>query len=193
MKRHALTLLAVLFPWAAASACAPRATAGTKLSPLSLAGTDGASHTLTPEGPQRLTVVVFFASHCPCQAAHDDRLRDLYAAYHPRGVEVLAVDSETTATLERDREEAQKRGYPFPILLDPGAALARSVGAESATETLVFDRSGTIRYHGGIDSDRKALHADATPFLRDVLDDLLAGRPPRRTESKALGCALQTL
>jgi peroxiredoxin len=160
---------------------------------MSLAGTDGTSHSLAPQGSARLTVVIFFAGHCPCQAAHDPRLRELYASYHPRGVDVLAVDSETSATLERDRAEAVKREYPFPILIDAGGALARSVGAEYATEAFILDRSGSVRYHGGIDSDRSHLRDDATPFLREALDDLLADRTPRRSESKALGCALQTM
>ena len=189
MSRAGLRVLTLLAPLAAACA---HATVGTEVGAISLPGTDGATHALEPAGGARLTVLVFFADHCPCQAAHDARLRDLYALYHPRGVDLFAVDSETEASPERDRAEAAKRGYPFPILIDHGGALARRVGADYATETFVVDRSGAIRYHGGIDSDKRRLHDDATPFLRDALDDLLAERPLRRAESKALGCALQT-
>jgi len=175
-----------------AAACGRSGTIGATLAARPLPGTDGATHIVQPSGDTRLTVLFFFADHCPCQAAHDARLRDLYAIYHPRGVDIFAVDSEASATAERDAAEAAKRAYPFPILIDHGAALARRVGAEYATETFVFDHAGTLRYHGGIDSDKRRLHDDATPFLREALDDLLADRPPRRTESKALGCALQT-
>jgi peroxiredoxin len=188
---HRLLPLLVLTVAALAAACA-QSTLPMNLATSSLPGTDGTSHTLEPGGATQLTVLVFFADHCPCQAAHDGRLRDLYARYHPRGVEVLAVDSETDATPERDAAEAAKRGYPFPIVIDHGGALARRVGAVYATETFVIDRSGTVRYHGGIDSDKRRLHEDAIPFLRDALDDLLAERPLRRPLSKALGCALQT-
>jgi peroxiredoxin len=176
----------------ALAACARRDVVGTKLASDALPGTDGARHALQPTDGSRLTVLFFFADHCPCQAAHDARLRALYAAYHPQGVDVFAVDSEVGATPERDGAEAAKRAYPFPILVDRGGALAHRVGAEYATEAFVIDRSGAIRYHGGIDSDKRTLHDEATPFLRDALDDLLAERPLRRTESKALGCALQT-
>ena len=175
------------------AACAPPLEIGTRLAGRSLVGTDGVPHALAPDGAQRLTVVFFFSIHCPCQAAHDARLRDLYGVYHARGVDFLAVDSERSATTERDRGEAEKRRYPFPILIDPGGAIARSVGAEFATEALVLDRSGTVRYHGGVDSDRTHLESSATPYLRDALDDLLADRPLRQTHSKALGCALETM
>jgi hypothetical protein len=78
------------------------------------------------------------------------------------------------------------------VLVDTGGTLARALGAEYATESFVLDGAATVVYHGGLDSDRKQLHEDARPFLRNALDDLLAGKPLRTAESKALGCALQT-
>ncbi len=183
---------AFAFAFAFAFACAPPPVVNTKLTFPPLPGTDGATHALAPTGDTRLTVLFFFASHCPCQAVHDDRLRDLYTRYHAHGVDMLAVDSELGASAARDEDERIKRAYPFPILIDHGGALARRVGAQYATETIVVDRFGEVRYHGGIDSDKWTLHDDATPFLRNALDDLLANAAPRRTESEALGCALQT-
>jgi hypothetical protein len=138
------------------------------------------------------TVLVFFSPGCHCLTLHDARLRELYERYHPRGVELLMIDSETGGSAERDVAEAQRRGYPFPIARDPGAKLARALGARYATYSVVVDGEGRIRYHGGIDSDKSHLHADARPYLRDALEDLLSGRSPRVAEGEALGCALQT-
>jgi hypothetical protein len=105
-------------------------------------------------------------------------------------VKVLVVDSEVSATTAADAEAVRERGLPA-ITLDPGAKLADALDAEYATYTVVFDDHGKVRYRGGIDTDKNVLHDDAAPFLRDALDDLLAGREPRRAEGKALGCALQ--
>lgn len=138
-----------------------------------------------------LTVVVFFSAHCPCQAAHDARLIELHRAYAPRGVRLVLVDAEAGASDARASAEARRRGYPFPIQPDPEGRLADALGATFATYTVVLDTRGAIRYQGGIDSDRKDLHDDAHLFVRDALDDLLAGRDPRVSEGKALGCALQ--
>jgi hypothetical protein len=175
----------------ACSACAHARVIEAPIPARSLVGTDGATHPLNPAPNARFTVLFFFANHCPCQAAHDERLCELYARYHPRGVDVVGVDSEIGATVDRDADEVARRRYPFPILLDPHGTLARGLGAEYATEAYVVDRNGIVRYHGGIDSDRKTLHDDARPFLGDALDDLLADRPLRCAEGKALGCALQ--
>jgi peroxiredoxin len=186
-RRRALLAALALF----ASGCARPGVVGTRTTPRPLPGTDGAMHPLELGEGARVTVLFFFADHCPTQAAHDARLRALFALYHPRGVEFFAIDAENQATLDHDATEAAKRAYPFPILLDAGGRLARTLGAEYATETFVVDARGVVRYHGGIDSDRRVLHADATPFLRDALDDLLDDRTLRRPEGKTLGCALQ--
>ncbi len=138
-----------------------------------------------------LTVLVFFSPSCHCLDQHGDRFRDLAEAYRPRGVQVVMVDSNVRATREGDLEEARRRGYPFPIVLDRGARLANALGAESATYSVIVDGSGRVRYRGGFDSDKTHLRDDATPYVRDALDDLLAGREPRVPEAKALGCALE--
>jgi hypothetical protein len=138
----------------------------------------------------RLTVFVFFSAHCRCVDAHDARLRALEGGYGPQGVQFIMVDSEVTATVENDAAEGRRRGYRFPFVVDRSAKLARAVGAASAAYVVVSDAEGRVQYRGGIDSDRVSLHEDATFFLRDALDDLLAGRPPRVREGKALGCAL---
>jgi hypothetical protein len=140
----------------------------------------------------RLIVLVFFSPTCDCLSAHDERLVQLYRAYHPHGVDVFLVDSETGATPERDAVEAQRRGYPFPIVIDRGAKLANALGAEFASYSVVVDSEGRVRYHGGIDSDQRQLHEDAQPYVQNAIDDLLAGRSPRVEKGEALGCTLQT-
>jgi hypothetical protein len=139
----------------------------------------------------RATVLVFFSPGCHCLDKHEARLRALYETYAPRGVRFLMVDSETGASPQRDEAEARARGYAFPIVIDRDARLADQLGAEYASLAVVVDSAGRVRYRGGIDSDKTVLHEDATFFLRDALDDLLAGRDVRIAESKALGCALR--
>jgi peroxiredoxin len=152
-------------------------------------GTDGKEHALV-SATAPFTVLEFFSNHCPCQAQHDARLREIALAYGPRGVAFFAVDSESDAALERDQAEAERRGYPYPILVDPHGALARRLDAAYATYTVVLDRQGHVIYAGGIDSDKSHLTDGATPHLRDALDDALLGVPQRNPHPTALGCAL---
>jgi hypothetical protein len=185
MKRASLLALVL-------SGCVSSRPAVSRVPMLTIAGTDGRAHLLLADvSASALTVYVFFSAHCRCLAVHETRLRALEESYSPRGVRFFFVDSEAGASLDRDRAQARARNYTFPILVDPAAALASALGAEYATYTVVVDRSGSIRYFGGIDSDRSHLRDGAQLLLRNALDDLLAGRTPRVDHGEALGCALE--
>jgi hypothetical protein len=124
-------------------------------------------------------------------AAHDARLVELVSEFGRRGVAFFLVDSELDADVARDAREAERRGYPFPLLTDRAARLAARLGAEFATHTVIVDAGGEIRYSGAIDSDKNRIHANANPYLREALVDLLAGRSPSSADREGLGCALR--
>ena len=188
MVLRRLAIAAVL----ASAACRPARTPDAVAVPaMTLVDTAGSTTTLPDDlARSKLTVVVFYAEHCPCFRVHEERLREIARVYAPQGVRMIFVDSEVSASQERDARAATERGLPA-IAIDPGAKLADALGAEYATYTVVFDAQGRVRYRGGIDADKERLHDDTTKYLRDALDDLVAGREPRLTEGKALGCALQ--
>lgn len=159
---------------------------------LTFAGSDGRAHSLSQVlGDGEYLVVTFFSATCPCQKAHDGRLKDLHAQWHSRGVRFVAVDSEANSSIAIDTAEAKKRAYPFPILSDPEGKLADALGAKYATYTVVMDREGRIRYRGGIDSDKSHLTENARHYVRTALAQLLAGQDPNPAEGKALGCSLR--
>jgi peroxiredoxin len=159
---------------------------------VTLPGTDGALHDVrAAAGHARATVLTFFSAHCPCQRAHDDRLRELYERYAPAGVAFLAIDSEADSSLAVDTGEARQRHFPFPIVSDKSGLFADAFDAEYATFSVVIDPSGRVLYRGGLDSDKNHLHADATPYLKNALDQWLSGRAPDPSEAKALGCSLR--
>ena len=170
-------------------ACAP-ARSPTFSRDVTLRTTDGGSLPLSVAlHAHPLTVVTFFSAHCPCQRAHDARLRQLMETYGPRDVGFLVVDSERTSTLARDAEEARLRSYP--IVKDDDGKLALSLDAEYATYSVILNTRGDIVYRGGFDSDKSHLRPSPTHYLADALDDALAGRPVQRPEAKTLGCTLE--
>lgn len=182
----------VLAPLVLAVACgrAPAAPTASQGPAPSLVGVDGSRLSwaeLTKRAP--LTVVVFVSATCPCMAAHRDRADALAEAYGPRGVQVIAVESDVMATPDTLAREASD--YRVPLFEDQNAHLADVLGAEYATYAAVVDREGRIRYHGGFDSDRVTRHDDAIAYVRNALEDLLAGRAPKRPEAKTLGCMLR--
>jgi peroxiredoxin len=173
------------------AACAAVVPTTITLPRTTLSGSDAQSHVLPVSEGRALTLLVFFSAACDCQTAHDARLRELAQHYRPRGVTVFAVDSELDASPKRDAAEARRRRYPFPILLDQQGVLAKGLGAEYATYAVVVDAHGRVHYRGAIDSDLAHTHDQATLYVRDALEDLLAGHEPRRDKVEALGCSLQ--
>jgi peroxiredoxin len=184
-----ISILAGFLALAACSAAPPATTQVPATALVATAGSARDARQLVADAP--LTVLIFFSRACHCLDQHDARIRALYDEYHPRGVQLVMVDPEVRASPEADASEATRRGYPFPILIDPGAKLADALGAEYATYSVIVDAQGRVRYRGGFDSDKTHLREDATPYVRNALDDLLAGRPPRVAEAKTLGCALE--
>jgi peroxiredoxin len=170
----------------------PEPRAAVRVPDVSLATDLGELYALRARAAQsRALVITFFSADCPTQRAHDARLRELYGRYRPQGVEFVAIDAEAGASRARAAREARERGYLFPILADAEGRVADALGAEYATYTVIVDPEGTIRYRGGIDSDMHHLRPDASMWVRDALDRLLAGRSPSPSNTKALGCPLQ--
>lgn len=144
----------------------------------------------TLTGDARLTVLVFFSRTCPCQRAHDARLVALAERWAPRGVAVIAIASEEGFGPEDAGRERAARGYPYPIVVDPEARLARAVGATFATHAAIVDRHGRLLFSGAIDSDVVKLTDDATPYLEDALVALASGRAIGAT-GRPRGCVLR--
>ena len=139
----------------------------------------------------RYTVIFFFSRHCPCVRIHETRLRQLFATYHRAGIGFVAFDSESDSSPAIDATETVARNYPFPIVRDTDALLARAYRAEYAGYALLLDKSQRVLYRGGIDSDRIHLRSDATPYLAEALADAIVDAPVRRPEALTLGCSLR--
>ena len=189
MTRHGLWCSLFVHVLGCATAPAPVRLPASE--PLVLPGSDGVSHDVGAEvARSTLTVFVFYSRDCPCLRVHEARLHELADEYRARGVSVLLIDSEVGAEPGRDALEARRRGYRLPLLTDAGGRLAKAVQAEFATHAVVVDANGNVRYSGGLDSDKNHLHAGARPYLRDALDEILAGRAPSPRRPEPLGCAL---
>jgi hypothetical protein len=194
MNRFANTTLVTLAGFLAVLGCAhaPPIDRAPGLPDIPLLATDRQTYQLAGlVSGSAATVVEFFSSDCPCQDAHDDRLIALYQRYQSQGVRFVVVDANYSAGLDHDLAEAKERHYPFPIVVDPGGALMKALGAKYATYSVLLDSNGRVRYRGGFDSDRHPLSAHPKQYLNDAIASVLAGRDPEPAETKALGCALE--
>ena len=160
-----------------------------------LTDTEGAQHSLDEALGAPAIVVVFTCNHCPYALAWHDRILDVARDYADRGVLGFAINSNDAERYPADSYEAMQRrmreeSWPIPYLYDETQAVARSYGARTTPDVFVLDREGHLRYRGAPDADYDDPAAGAA-WLRDALDDVLAGRELRRPESEPVGCSIK--
>lgn len=141
------------------------------------------------------TAVVVTAGGCPFVLAWHDRIQSVARGYGPRGVRVLQVVSNDAGDHPEDSPAAlagrvAAGAFAGPLLHDADQAVARAYGATATPEVFVVDRAGVLRYHGAPDADHDDEAQDAA-WLRDALDDVLAGRDVRRPATPPAGCSVK--
>ncbi|HSD77954.1 MAG TPA: thioredoxin family protein [Solirubrobacteraceae bacterium] len=168
---------------------------GDALPHAALPDTDGREHELDAPGAAA-TVVVFTCNHCPYALAWHDRLAAVARDYRDRGVRAFAVNSNDAERYPRDSLPAMQErvradgGWPLPYLHDAGQDVARLFGARVTPDVFVFAGDGRLVYRGAPDADSGDPSLDAR-WLRDALDDALAGRPVARPATEPVGCSLK--
>lgn len=136
----------------------------------------------------RATVLMSWSIKCPCVAKVEERLRAVYAATGGpgSGVAWVAYNGEPGEDHRATRAQMARQRAFYHMLMDPRQQLARRLGVTQATQVAILDGAGRLVYRGAIDDDYEG--GDAR-FVREALEDLLAGRAPRRAETPwAYGC-----
>ena len=161
-----------------------------------LPDTTGDRHRVDGGGDAPALVVFWTCNHCPYALAWHDRLMKAAEDYRDRGVRFYAINSNDASRYPRDSFAAMKQrverdgGWPVPYLYDESQEVARSFGAKVTPDVFVFDGEGHLVYRGAPDADYgdPALGAK---WLRNALDDVLAGGPVALEETEPVGCSVK--
>ncbi len=119
-----------------------------------------------PEQPLRLpkaqyTLVDFWFSRCrPCIESFP-ALKKLYAAYQPKGFEIVSIATDQTQYVPLWQKRIKEYGLPWAQYLDENAVVATKSAVSSFPTTFLLDRTG------------KVLLRDITP---EELEKFLAAR-----------------
>ena len=159
-----------------------------------LLGVDGARDGLSTLADRAAVVLLFTSNRCPTAKAYVERLNALQADYGPRGVQLVAINSNDPALYPDESYPAMVRqaatdGYTFPYLFDEGQDVARAYGPSCTFHAFLLDRERKLRYEGRIDDARLAERV-TTHDLRSALDAVLAGREVEVPRTRAFGCSL---
>jgi peroxiredoxin len=163
-----------------------------------LPATDGKEYKLDELKGAKATIVVFTCNHCPYVIMNEDRLISVFRDYKDKGVGMAAINSNDDASHPEDSFEAMKtraaeKAFPFPYLRDAEQDTAKSYGATHTPHLFVFDAGLQLAYTGAVDDDSNYKNRKKAEkhYLRDALDDLIAGRPVRVPDTHAIGCTIK--
>lgn len=156
-----------------------------------LEGVDGKLHGLGDLKDAKAVLVVFTCNHCPVAKAYEDRLNELYGAFHDRDVEIVAinVNKGDGDKLSAMKERAEEKGFEFAYIQDPSQAIGRAFGATVTPHAFVLDGKRRVVYIGAIDDNMNAKKVEAR-YVRDALEAVLAGEPVATAETEPSGCGI---
>jgi hypothetical protein len=147
-------------------------------------------------GPAAVTVLVFVSTDCPISNRYVPELARLRARFEPRGVAFWLVYPTAEETAAAISSHLREYGLTFPAVRDPRHALVLRSHVTVTPESAVFQRGGTLAYHGRID-DKHVDFGETRPEptrhdLADAIEAVLAGRPAAEASGHAVGCAIST-
>ena len=108
---------------------------------------------------------------------------------------IVAINANDAERYPRDSYQAMKdrvarEDWPMPYLHDATQEVAREYGAKVTPDVFVLDAQGRLRYRGAPDADYDKPQERAS-WLRDAIDEVLAGAIESRPETKPVGCSIK--
>jgi peroxiredoxin len=161
---------------------------------------DGKTHRLA-DFKGKIVVIEAYNLDCPYCANHykTGAMQELQAYATSKGVVWLLVNSVNPKHPNyRTREAAKKEFVAQKIkatawIDDSSGALGRAYGLKTTPHLVIIDKNGNIAYDGAID-DKPATSGDprkARNYVREALDQLLAGEKVAVPKTKPYGCSVK--
>ncbi len=148
----------------------------------------------------KIVVIESYNSDCPfCNNQYKTgAMQALQSDLAAKGVVWLIVNSVNPKnfshrTPEQARAEMADRKITANAWIDDSSgAIGHLYGMETTPHMFVIDKTGTLVYDGAIDDKPDPSHDPKTArnYVREAVDDLLAGKPIEVSQTKPYGCAV---
>ncbi|MDP2576803.1 MAG: thioredoxin family protein [Gemmatimonadota bacterium] len=142
-------------------------------------------------------LVMFICNHCPFVIHVRDELGRVAADYMPKGLAVVAINSNSIESHPQDGPENMKRlaiqeGWEFPFLFDETQEVAKAYKAACTPDLFLFDGDCKLLYRGQLDDSRPSNAIPVTGHdLRAAIEDVLAGAPVSIDQKPSVGCNIK--
>ena len=154
----------------------------------------GVSHELYYYSDAKAIAVLIQGNGCPSVRNSLPRGKELRDEYADKGVQFLMLNSNLQDNRASISEEAAEFEYNIPVLIDDTQIIGESLGLVRTGEVFVLDpKTWTVTYKGALD-DRLGYEtqraAAGEHYLKNALDDMLAGDAVQVSSVDALGCLI---
>ena len=161
-----------------------------------LPGVDGKEYGLDSFSAKKALVVIFSCNHCPYVQAYEERIKAIQNDYSNKGVAVVAINSNEDKgypddSFENMKIRAKEKKFNFPYLRDEEQNAAKAYRASHTPEIFLFDEGRKLAYQGKIDDNWQYPDKVKSQYLRDAIDELLAGKEISVPETYSIGCTIK--
>lgn len=143
-----------------------------------------------------IVVLEWINFRCPFVVRHHsdkyETMVNLAKAYQDKNVVWLAINSTHSATVQKNKADAETNQLPYAILDDHTGQVGTAYGARTTPDMRVI-QGGRILYAGAIDNDPrgKLPESDRINYVKQAIDEILAGTPVSVPQTKPYGCSVK--
>ncbi|MBI4558675.1 MAG: exo-alpha-sialidase [Candidatus Hydrogenedentes bacterium] len=133
---------------------------GALIGALTMQTWDGREIVMSNYDSRNGTVIVFLSSRCPVTRENVGTLVQVHEKYRRKEVLFVGLCANDAETPEEMKAFLQKNRVNFPVYRDPGAKIAKRLGARYTPEAFLLDRKGKLLHRGGFQGHGPAMDMD---------------------------------
>jgi peroxiredoxin len=197
--KHILKSTLALLVAAGTAVAAPQI--GQPAPEFTLTDSNGQSHNLS-DFKGKFVVLEWLNHGCPFVQKHYDggNMQGLQKEYTGKDVVWLSIASSAPGKQghmspeETNKAKEEKGSAATAILIDEDGTVGKLYDAKVTPELFVINPEGTLVYMGAIDDKKSVDAADvagAKNYVKQALDEALAGNPVSEPATEAYGCSVK--
>jgi peroxiredoxin len=147
----------------------------------------------------KIVVIESYNSDCPfCHNQYSGATQELQKQLTDKGVVWLLVNSVNPRnSSHRTPDQAKQEWADLKIAAtawidDSSGAIGHLYGMKTTPHCFVVNKDGTLVYDGAMDDHADPFHNPRTArnYVRETVDNLIAGKPIEVSQTKPYGCAV---
>ncbi|XWN38669.1 MAG: redoxin family protein [Balneola sp.] len=141
-------------------------------------------------------LVIFSCNTCPWVDRWEDRYPVISEIATKNEVGMIALNSNENYRERGDGMEdmilrAKKMKYDFSYALDKDHEIADAFGATRTPHVYLFDADMKLVYVGAIDDNARDANAVESFYIKDAIEQMIAGDKITQSKTKSLGCTIK--